>query len=122
MGGGPTGVEVAAEIHDLIAEDIYGFFPSLKASKASAFLPLLMDAFVWCCRCVLNPCIKGKHEFGSCLPDILEALSTDTAQRFKIVDRQPLGLALTRPVWCLLFTCTTAAMWLLWSSNVADAY
>eukprot|EP00891_Asterochloris_glomerata_P001208 jgi/Astpho2/1208/Aster-08175 len=30
VGGGPTGVELAAEIHDMIAEDMSSYFPNLK--------------------------------------------------------------------------------------------
>ena len=30
VGGGPTGVEVAAEIHDLVTEDMSHYFPTLK--------------------------------------------------------------------------------------------
>ena len=30
VGGGPTGVELAAEIHDLINEDLTCYFPKLK--------------------------------------------------------------------------------------------
>lgn len=30
VGGGPTGVEFAAELHDLIKEDIYRMIPELK--------------------------------------------------------------------------------------------
>ena len=30
VGGGPTGVELAAEIHDLIEEDMLTYFPRLK--------------------------------------------------------------------------------------------
>lgn len=29
VGGGPTGVEVAAELHDMIVEDLKGLYPSL---------------------------------------------------------------------------------------------
>jgi hypothetical protein len=32
VGGGPTGVELAAEIHDLIREDLVKYFPKLKVS------------------------------------------------------------------------------------------
>jgi len=30
VGGGPTGVEFAAELHDLVEEDIYRMMPELK--------------------------------------------------------------------------------------------
>lgn len=32
VGGGPTGVELAAEMHDYIKEDLSELFPSLKVS------------------------------------------------------------------------------------------
>ena len=32
VGGGPTGCELAAELHDLITEDVSRLFPHLKAS------------------------------------------------------------------------------------------
>ena len=35
VGGGPTGVELAAEIHDMIAEDMSSYFPNLKARPAA---------------------------------------------------------------------------------------
>lgn len=30
MGGGPTGVEFAAELHDFVMEDVYRLFPTLE--------------------------------------------------------------------------------------------
>ena len=35
VGGGPTGVELAAEIHDMIAEDMSSYFPNLKVRPAA---------------------------------------------------------------------------------------
>lgn len=35
VGGGPTGVELAAEIHDMIAEDMSSYFPNLKVQPAA---------------------------------------------------------------------------------------
>ncbi len=36
VGGGPTGVELAAEMHDYIKEDLVHLFPSLKVSDSAA--------------------------------------------------------------------------------------
>ena len=41
VGGGPTGVELAAEIHDMIAEDMSSYFPNLKVRSAALALPVL---------------------------------------------------------------------------------
>ena len=35
VGGGPTGVELAAEMHDYIKDDLSVHFPSLKVCLAS---------------------------------------------------------------------------------------
>ena len=34
VGGGPTGVEAAAEMHDLVEEDLLQLFPHFKARSA----------------------------------------------------------------------------------------
>ena len=36
VGGGPTGVELAAEMHDYIKEDLVHLFPTLKVSSLAA--------------------------------------------------------------------------------------
>ena len=36
VGGGPTGVELAAEMHDYIKEDLATMFPTLKVPQHAA--------------------------------------------------------------------------------------
>ena len=43
VGGGPTGVEVAAELYDLIKEDLSRFYPTLAKSVAQVRLVELQD-------------------------------------------------------------------------------
>lgn len=38
VGGGPTGVEFAAELHDLVHEDLMGLYPELKDHIAISVL------------------------------------------------------------------------------------
>ena len=33
VGGGPTGVELAAELHDLVAEDLARLLPQIKVGR-----------------------------------------------------------------------------------------
>jgi hypothetical protein len=41
VGGGPTGVELAAELHDLVTEDVTRLMPHLKVSRG--YLGILGD-------------------------------------------------------------------------------
>ena len=43
VGGGPTGVEVAAELYDLIKEDLSRFYPQLAKEIARVRLVELQD-------------------------------------------------------------------------------
>ena len=66
VGGGPTGVEIAAEIHDLVLEDISHYFPSLKVAHThslhgplqgpdiAALVPVSMHALSKCWNAALS--------------------------------------------------------------------
>ena len=45
VGGGPTGVEVAAELFDLICEDLTKYYPDLRQFACVKLVELQVDAF-----------------------------------------------------------------------------
>lgn len=45
VGGGPTGVELAAEMHDYIKEDLVHLFPTLKVLPPLLLLLLLVSCY-----------------------------------------------------------------------------
>lgn len=46
VGGGPTGVELAAEIHDLVVEDLIPMFPHFKVRALDEILLVMYTSMV----------------------------------------------------------------------------
>lgn len=98
VGGGPTGVEFAAELHDFITQDVYRLYPHLKDQITITLYDLapgILQSFDASLRAYAEKkfaragvTVRGNSKIGAVGPDWIEIQSKDSDK----VERVPYGL------------------------------
>lgn len=98
VGGGPTGVEFAAELHDFVTQDVYRLYPALKGKITITLYnlsPGILQSFDASLRAYAERkfqragvTVRGNSKIGAVGPDWIEVTPTDGGK----VERVPYGL------------------------------